>query len=154
MVSRGFSDDQNRAFCLLMEWLHRRTMRQSRHTDCPPVALLSVSQKREVSVFHLPTMADSAAFCTEAKTSHHDRLSMQCRSIPHYVMLNVAHFFLHFLLLPPTLHRQILNRCATFTQVYRSLPVPSNCITARWAASLEDATRTEYSTPTQEPPVG
>jgi hypothetical protein len=34
-------------------------------------------QESNVSPFHFPTMADSAAFCTETTTGHHDRFSMQ-----------------------------------------------------------------------------
>jgi hypothetical protein len=72
-----------------------------------PVALRTPSQKRNVSVFHLPTVADSAAFSAETTTSHHDRFSMQCWMSPQSVVLIVAHFLLG-LLLPPALHRQLL----------------------------------------------
>jgi hypothetical protein len=56
---------------------------------------------------HLPTMANSAAF-RETTTSHHDRLSMQCRSRPQCDVLNVVPVCSDFLLLPPELHRQLL----------------------------------------------
>jgi hypothetical protein len=55
-----------------------------------PVALCSPSQKRDVSPFHFPTVADSVAFCAEA-TSIRDRFSTQGWLSARYVVPNAAH---------------------------------------------------------------
>jgi hypothetical protein len=60
--------------------------------DCPPIAFSTPSQKRDVSLFHLTAMADSAAFCTET-TANHDTLSTQSWFRLASAVLIVAHFF-------------------------------------------------------------
>jgi hypothetical protein len=61
-----------------------------------------------VAMKNFLTMSDSAAFCMETITSHHDRLSTQ-RWLRHQsAVLNVTHFFLDFCLLPSVLHWQFL----------------------------------------------
>jgi hypothetical protein len=49
----------------------------SRHPALPPIELSTPSQKSDVSMFHLATMADSGAVCVEATTSHHYRFSVK-----------------------------------------------------------------------------
>jgi hypothetical protein len=73
------------------------------------LALCTPSQKRNVSLFHLSTMADAdtATFCMEI-TSYHNIFSMLYCLRLKSVALNVTHIFLEYLLLPPVLHRQLL----------------------------------------------
>jgi hypothetical protein len=83
-------------------------MWHSKHSDCTPVAFCTPSQKRNLSLLRLATVADSAAFCTETTEGHHDRFSLQCWMRPQSVVLNVAYISLGFLLLPPVLDWQLI----------------------------------------------
>jgi hypothetical protein len=83
--------------------LHRRTMQHSRRPGFPPLARYTPSQKRNVSLFHLLTVADSVTVCT-GKRSHHHSIFMHCWLRPEPFVLNVAQLFIHFLLLSPVLH--------------------------------------------------
>lgn len=65
--------------------------RYSRHLDCPPAVLYTTLQKHNISLFHLLTVIDSAAFHMET-TRIHDTFFMQCRLRPQCV--GVKHFTL------------------------------------------------------------
>jgi hypothetical protein len=97
--------------------LHRRTMWHSREPDCPPVALHTPSQKRNVSLSHLPTVAHSAVSCT--KTSHHYRFPIQFWLRPQSAVLNVAPFPWTSCYYFPccTDNSFSMNRCSTFTSL-------------------------------------
>jgi hypothetical protein len=55
------------------------------------LALHTLSQKHNISLFHLSTMTDSAAFCRERTTSYHNIFSMLCCLRLESVALNVIH---------------------------------------------------------------
>lgn len=84
-------------FCLLM-WSSKCKCASSETSmifktpSCPSAVLCTPSQKPNISLFHLPTVADLAPFCTE--TSHHNRFSMPCWLRPMSAVLNIVHDFL------------------------------------------------------------
>lgn len=84
----------------------------SRHMDYPSEVLRSPSQKGNVSLFHLLTIYDCCILWGDNKSRQIiQALLVQTRSD----MLNVARFFLDFLLLPPILHRLLpTNRSSMF----------------------------------------
>lgn len=51
---------------------------------------------------------DSAVFCMETTTDHHDSFPMHCWLSPISLVLNIEHIFWNFLSLSPSLHQQIL----------------------------------------------
>jgi hypothetical protein len=95
---------------------------------CTPVVHCILSQKRNVSLFRLPTVVDSVAFCTETtKTTTTDfPRSAGCVSI--------VHISLYFLLSPPVVDRQ-LTPYVQMRYVYdtsnvnhtHTLPMSSDC---------------------------
>jgi hypothetical protein len=72
--------------------------------DCSPVAHRTPSRKRNFSLLHSPTMADSPASCAEEMACHHDTCSMHCWLRPKSAMLNTAHFIFGFLFLCSVMH--------------------------------------------------
>jgi hypothetical protein len=108
-----------------------------KHLETPGLACSSVlcSQKRNVSVLHLLTVADSAAVCTG--TSHHARFSMQ-RRLRSHLLCQTSHSFLGYVVIAfcasPTSSPRI---DATFTflrglaRLSRTLSVSSNCLRIR-----------------------
>jgi hypothetical protein len=97
-------------------------MWHSWHPDFPLVLVMPFisSQKRNILLFCLPIMADSAEYCMETVTNHYGRYSMQCWLSPQSAVLNVSHFFLDFLLLSPMLHHNFFhaNRCTMFISLH------------------------------------
>lgn len=107
-VKMASISDLMAVFCFrtVCRYFLKHPTHHSRHLDYPPVALRSPLQKGNVSLFHLPTIDDCCILCIDNKSSRQiiQALLVETRSD----MLNVAHFFLDFLLLSPILHRGLL----------------------------------------------
>jgi hypothetical protein len=116
-------------------------MWQSRHPDCPPVALRTLSQKRDVSLFQLLSAADSAAFCTET-TASQERFSMQCWLRLPSGVLNVTQFFM---LLLPVPHQLLPYEQMRYVyiplKVYHTHFLFLQTLTVQWIMPLDGATR-------------
>jgi hypothetical protein len=84
-------------------------------SSCVPYS----SQKLNLSLFHLPIIADSIEYCAETRTSHHNRFFVQFWLRPQFTALQVAHIFLISCYCLPccTANFSRRNRCSTFTSL-------------------------------------
>jgi hypothetical protein len=122
----------------------RKNWRSSRHTDFPPVALRTLQQNRNISLFHHLTVADSGAIRKEATTNYHDRFPIHCSFRLHTAVLHAAPFLLDFLSLPSAPRWQLLPY-EQMRNVYVPSHVTWNCSAIRQTSSLDGATQTETS---------
>lgn len=106
--------------------------------DCPLVALRIISQKCNISLFHLPTVADSAALLQKRGQVITSRLSMQCWWSPQSVVLNVARFSWSCCYsLPFCTNIFRTNSCATFMSLCKFITHTSCCCKTLFTATGE-----------------
>jgi hypothetical protein len=73
------AEAQNMAFCLLVKAYKWKCAPSDNHDEFKTTRLPSSTVATSyVCVFHLLTLADSIAICTETKTSNHYRSSTPC----------------------------------------------------------------------------